>query len=112
MASLRRRGQRRRCYPLGLKSSAASAQRGCLLVSTRQDQVVEYLFDGAGFGRRSGHHAHAERQARDVHADDALGTIDSTIGTALVVEGYAPIGGSSCKVGVYDHHRGPRVLST
>ena len=73
-------------------------------VSTGSREVVEYLFDGAGFGRRSGHHAHAERQARDVHADDALGTVGSTIGTALVVEGCAPIGGPAREVGVYDHH--------
>jgi len=73
-------------------------------VITCSGDVVKYLFDGAGFGRRGGDNAHAERQTRDVHADDALGAVGATVGTALIVKGGAPVRGSACEVCVDNHH--------
>lgn len=73
-------------------------------VITCSGEVIKYLFDGAGLGRRGGDNANAERQTRDVQADDALGAVGATVGSALVVKGGAPVRGSACEVCVDDHH--------
>ena len=75
-------------------------------VSARAGQVLEYQLDGARLGGRGGHDAHAERKAGDVDADDSFCPVSPAIGTALVVESHAPIGGPSREVGVDDDHRG------
>ena len=81
-------------------------------IGTGSGEVVEYLFDGVRLGRRGGDDSYTERQTGDVHADNAFGPVGPTVRTTLVVEGDTPVRGSSCKVGVYDHHRGSRVLAT
>ena len=81
-------------------------------VSTDSREVREYEFDGPCLGRQGGDNSHAKWQTGDVHADDSLGPVGSTIGTTLVVEGGPSVRCSSCEMGVDDHHRGLRVLST
>ena len=68
--------------PRGGRCRSASVHENELeaFVITRSGEVVKYLFDGAGLGRRSGDNAHAERPTRDVHADDALGAVGATVG--------------------------------
>ncbi len=81
-------------------------------VSASPGEIFEYEFDGPCLARRGGDNSHAEWQTGDVHADDSLGPVGSTIGTTLVVEGAPSVRCSSCEMGVDDHHRGLRVSST
>ena len=80
-------------------------------VSTASSEVVKYLFDGVGLGRRGGDNAHTVRQTRDVHADDALGAVGSTVEATRVVKGGASIRGPSGEVRIGDHHRRPRFFA-
>ena len=95
----------------GLRRAAVHEHEPHSLVRPRAGKVVEYLFDGARLGRRSGDDAHAERQARDVHADNALGPVGPAVGATLVVEGDTSVRGPSCEMSVDDDHRRQRVLS-
>ena len=81
-------------------------------VSARAGQVLEYQLDGARLGGRGGHDAHAERKAGDVDADDSFGPVGPTVGTALVVESHATIGGPSREMCVDDDHRWRGFCST
>ncbi len=81
-------------------------------VSARAGQILEYQLDGARLGGRGGHDAHAERKAGDVDADDSFCPVSPAIGTALVVESHATIGGPSREMCVDDHHRWRGFFST
>src|ERR1035437_5186802 len=95
-----------------LRCAAVNEQEIQSFVRTVSGEVGEYQFDGLSLGCRGGDHPHAQRQSRNVHADDALGPVGATVGTTLIVEGDAPVRGSSSQVGVDDDHRWPVILST
>lgn len=96
----------------GLRGAAVHEHKFEAVVSASTGEVLKYQLNRSRLGRRRGNHSHAEGQARDVHADDSFGAVGSAIGTALVVECRASIGGPSREVRVYNHHRGQEVFST
>ena len=88
----------------GLRRAAVHEYELQSLVRSSSGEVVEYLFDGARLGRRGGDNSHAERQTRDVHADDALGAVGPAVGATLVVEGDTNVRGPSCEARIDDDH--------
>ncbi len=82
------------------------------VVSVGTGEIFEYQFNRSRLGGRRGNNAHAEGQAVNVHADNSLGAVGASVGATLIVEGDAPVRGSSREVRVYNHHREQEIFST
>lgn len=96
----------RQSFGSGLGGASVDEHEFESFVRTHLGEVLEYQFDCSGLGRRCGDHSHAEWQSRDVDTDDALRSVGSTVGAALVMEGGTPVRCPAGEVRIDDHHRG------